>query len=108
MFHEDTPGQLAEIRQAVACRDGARLAAVAHTLKGTAGVFQAAAAQEAAFRLERAGRDAAWDRAPAAAAVLEAEIGRLAEVLTDFADRGGTVHTPHFRRFGPPVVERRG
>lgn len=108
MFHEDTPGQLAEIRQAAACRDGVRLAAVAHTLKGTAGVFHAAAAREAAFRLERIGLDPAWDGAPAAVAALEAEIGRLAEALQGLADRGGKAPTPDLLGFSPPVVERRG
>jgi two-component system sensor histidine kinase/response regulator len=83
MFLEDCPKLLSEIREAVARRDGPALKLAAHTLKGSIGVFKDPDAFEAAFRMERVGRDIDWDRAEEASAVLTGEMARLTAVLAD-------------------------
>jgi CheY-like chemotaxis protein/HPt (histidine-containing phosphotransfer) domain-containing protein len=50
-----------EIRDAVLARDGTRLAAAAHTLKGTSANFGFATLAELAAQLERAGDSGRWD-----------------------------------------------
>ena len=59
LFLAETPNLLGEIRTAVAAKDGERLRTSAHTLKGSAIVFDATAAHDAARHLERVGSEQA-------------------------------------------------
>ncbi len=56
LFIEECPGALAEIQQAVALGDAAKLENAAHALKGSVANFGARDAVAAAFRLEQMGR----------------------------------------------------
>lgn len=75
LFLEESPRRLAEARAALrrADADGLRLAA--HTLAGSLGLFDAAAAYEAARRLETMGRSADLTAAAEAYSVLERTVG---------------------------------
>jgi signal transduction histidine kinase/CheY-like chemotaxis protein len=75
VFLDSYPGQLAELRDAVARRDSRAVQRAAHGLKGAVGNFGARAAAAAAERLELMGR--AQDLAGA-----EAALGELSEALT--------------------------
>src|SRR5579863_8674618 len=56
LFMEECPGAIAEIKQAVADADAAKLENAAHALKGSVANFGARDAVQAAFRLEQMGR----------------------------------------------------
>lgn len=56
LFIEDCPRAFAEIREAVAAGDAAKLENAAHALKGSVANFGARNAVETAFRLEQMGR----------------------------------------------------
>jgi two-component system, sensor histidine kinase and response regulator len=56
LFIEECPRALAEIQEAVAHGDAAKLENAAHALKGSVANFGARDAVEAAFRLEQMGR----------------------------------------------------
>src|SRR5262249_37900930 len=56
MFLKGSPRLLADVRAAVAAGDGATLKRAAHTLKGTASNFGAAAVVAAALELEMMGK----------------------------------------------------
>jgi HPt (histidine-containing phosphotransfer) domain-containing protein len=57
LFLGDYPSQIAEIHDALARQDAPQLERAAHTLKGSAANFGAQAVVEAAFTLEKAGRN---------------------------------------------------
>src|SRR5207244_192185 len=57
VFLETSPGQLAELRQAIARRDSSAVKRAAHTLKGTVGHFSKGPAFQAAQRLETMGHE---------------------------------------------------
>jgi CheY-like chemotaxis protein len=78
---EESPGLMGQIRAAIAERDGPRLRLAAHALKGSIGIFSAAAAHEAAWRMELVGRDENWADADAAWAALVEAIGHLLPAL---------------------------
>ena len=70
VFLADTPGLLADLKGAVAQRDGKRTASLAHRLRGSVANFQAQAAAQAAQQLEeRAGRG---------------DLGEVDEMFADF------------------------
>jgi HPt (histidine-containing phosphotransfer) domain-containing protein len=78
LFLDEFPAQRAAIRQAIDAGDARALVAAAHTLKGSVGVLGARAAAEAAWALERVGREgdltgveAAWDTLERATRALE-------------------------------------
>jgi protein-histidine pros-kinase len=81
VFFRDVDRTLGDLRRAAAGRDFARLREVAHSIKGSVGLFGAARATDAALRLEVLVRDAS----PAALGIgcesLEAEMKRLANAL---------------------------
>ncbi len=81
MFLEDCPSLMSKIHAAVSLRDSESLRFAAHTLKGSVGIFKDSAAFEAAYRLERVGRDADWEAAEAARDVLSDEIRRVCGTL---------------------------
>jgi CheY-like chemotaxis protein len=62
MVLADAPATEREIRRAVASGDTAAVAAAAHALKGTVGLFVKAGAYQAAAELEQAARRAEMDR----------------------------------------------
>ena len=57
IFLEESPSMLAEIQEAVSQKDAKALEHSAHTLKGAVGNFGAQNVVEAAFVLEKAGRE---------------------------------------------------
>jgi HPt (histidine-containing phosphotransfer) domain-containing protein len=91
LFLEDYTQQLATIRQLINDRNAPDLRREAHTLKGSAGVFRDQGAFGAAFQMEMVGRDAAWDSAETAWAILREETLRLADVLTRLVSHEATV-----------------
>jgi CheY-like chemotaxis protein/HPt (histidine-containing phosphotransfer) domain-containing protein len=86
MFLEDCPQTLDEIRSALAHADAAGVSRVAHRLKGELGILAARGANEAAFRLEKAGREGDLATAGEAFLVLEREIERLEPQLAALAN----------------------
>ncbi len=81
MFLEDYPSSHAEICEAIACRNGPALMAAAHSLKGSAGVFDDERTIDAAFQMEMVGRDVGWERVEAAHVTLTREMDRLKSTL---------------------------
>jgi PAS domain S-box-containing protein len=83
LFLGECPKWMAEIHDAVAGRDAAKLQRAAHTLKGSVGNFGADEASEAARRLEAVGRVQDWGQVEDACAALEAAIDRLKPALAE-------------------------
>ncbi len=86
MFLDDYPRQLAELQAAVGRGDGPAVQRLAHTLKGTVGVFGAEAAVEAARRLEAAARAGDLTHAGQDAAGLEKALADIRPALEAWAD----------------------
>jgi CheY-like chemotaxis protein len=84
MFEVEAPRMLAEVREAIAARDAARLQRAAHTLKGAVGTFGARATFAAALRLEVMGRDGDLSGAAEAAEALEQAVARLRQALAEY------------------------
>jgi HPt (histidine-containing phosphotransfer) domain-containing protein len=82
MFLEDAPSLLTSIRTAIDSREAPDLKLAAHTLKGSTGVFKDQAAFDAAFQMERIGRDASWEDAQSAWDTLTHEVERLTRDLS--------------------------
>ena len=83
MFFAECPKLMQQIREHIASADGPELRRAAHTLKGSAHVFGAAAAADAAHRLEEIGREEAFADAEEALALLEDEVARLLPALRE-------------------------
>ena len=81
MFFAECPKLMQQIREHIASADGPELRRAAHTLKGSAHVFGAEEAAEAAHRLEEIGRESAFADAAEALALLEDEVARLLPAL---------------------------
>ena len=81
LFLEEYPRFLAQIQEAIDKKDPSSLSYAAHTLKGSVGNFAASDAFEAAFALERIGRQGDLARASAALVDLEAALSLLTPVL---------------------------
>ena len=81
MFFAECPKLMEQIREHIASADGPELRRAAHTLKGSAHVFGAEEAAEAAHRLEEIGREEAFADAAEALALLEDEVARLLPAL---------------------------
>ena len=90
MFFAECPKLMQQIREHIASADSPELRRAAHTLKGSAHVFGAAAAAEAAHRLEEIGREGfdgelsrteAFADVEEALALLEDEVARLLPAL---------------------------
>jgi HPt (histidine-containing phosphotransfer) domain-containing protein len=86
VFLKSNPAQLAELRCAVERRTSEMIVRAAHTIKGSIGNFGAAAAIDAATRLEKIGRDRRLEKAREALALLEEEIERLKESFIGFEE----------------------
>ena len=83
MFFAECPKLIQQIREHIAGAEGPELRRAAHTLKGSAHVFGAAEAVEAAHRLEEIGREEAFADAEEALALLEDEVARLLPALRE-------------------------
>ena len=83
MFFAECPKLIQQIREHIAGAEGPELRRAAHTLKGSAHVFGAEAAAEAAHRLEEIGREEAFADAEEALALLEDEVARLLPALRE-------------------------
>lgn len=83
MFLEDSPNLLSEIRAAMNQHDGSSLKLSAHTLKGSAGVFGAQPAFDAALRMEHVGRDCDWNHAEEAWINVNKEMAGLSAMLLE-------------------------
>jgi signal transduction histidine kinase/CheY-like chemotaxis protein/HPt (histidine-containing phosphotransfer) domain-containing protein len=82
-FLDDAPKLLATIHAALTASDRAVLERAAHALKGAVGVFSAPAAFDAALRVENMARDGDLDGALSMTTVLERELLRVREALTE-------------------------
>lgn len=80
---ETCPAMLQEVRDAIDKRDAAVLQRAAHSLKGSARVFAAGPATEAALRLELMGADANFEGVDDAWDTLVEEIEQLMAVIAD-------------------------
>ena len=83
MFFAECPKLMQQIREHIASADSPELRRAAHTLKGSAHVFGAKGAAEAAYRLEEIGREEAFADAAEALALLEDEVARLLPALRE-------------------------
>ena len=83
VFLADSPNLMLAIRQAVAQRDGKALAASAHALKGSIGLFVQQDAYQTARALERAATGGDLTGVQDACATLEEEMAALRERLGD-------------------------
>jgi len=82
LFLESAPEYLAQIRAAVAGGNGRALESAAHSLKGSVGNLGAQSAFEAAFLLERCGRNGDFSEAARALPQLEAAMQLVNADLT--------------------------
>jgi len=85
LFQEDCPKLISEIRAAVRGQNPAALERAAHTLRGCVANFSAAAAYQAALRLEEMGRAGEIEGAAGAYTALEWEIQRFQQALSALA-----------------------
>jgi HPt (histidine-containing phosphotransfer) domain-containing protein len=83
VFLSSCPDLMADLHKAVAGRDGAAVRRLAHLLKGSVGGFGAAAAFEAAVRLENMGKDQVFAEIQAAHTDLVEMIERLKPALME-------------------------
>jgi PAS domain S-box-containing protein len=84
LFLVDCPQRLADIKAAVDQRDAERLRTSAHALKGAAANLSAGGLFQAAGILERLGKEARLDAAPAAWRALSTEASLAMDVLRRF------------------------
>ena len=85
LFLAEAPKMMQEIRAAIDGGAHADLRRTAHTLKGSAAVFVAQPAVDAALRLEKLGEAGELEGVEEAWAKLEAEVERLVPALKDAA-----------------------
>jgi PAS domain S-box-containing protein len=85
LFHDECPGLMAEMRQAIDQNDAPCLRRAAHTLKGSAATLGAKAASEAALRLEMIGRNGDLANAAEAYQALEQALAQAQPALAEFA-----------------------
>lgn len=120
IFLEDCPRLMAAAREAVADRNEEAVVTAAHAIKGAVSNFCARGCVEAAYALERLGREGipregaaeAWAQAEAVLLAVEAEIERLVPVLTVLATAegpsGGTGSLSETERAGGEVGDECG
>ena len=83
LFLAECPGLETGIHEAVEAGNAADLRRHAHTLKGSAGVFKADAAVDAAQRLEKMGREGNLDGVEEVMATLAHQLDRLKPALAE-------------------------
>lgn len=93
LFLEDCPKRRAALRDALACYDSKALELVAHSIRGSAGIFGATAAADGALKVELMAR--AGDLASVADAVadMEVEVTRLLLVLRQLVPDPSSLET---------------
>ena len=77
MFLENLPAQIAEIKQGIADGDANAMERSAHSLKGSVGNFGAKRAFDAAYRLEKLGKEGKAGEAENPLSTLEEELSAL-------------------------------
>jgi HPt (histidine-containing phosphotransfer) domain-containing protein len=82
VFLQDSPKQLAALREAIDSGDPLRTERTAHSLKGALGYLGAPAAHALAYELETLGRQAEFDGAVAVLQQLEHELERITAFVT--------------------------
>jgi HPt (histidine-containing phosphotransfer) domain-containing protein len=87
IFLEEHQQMLQQVHLGIRTADAAKVRISAHSLKGALLHFGAAAAVDAAKRLESMGRSSALDGAPAVCETLERELTRLKAELSAFSER---------------------
>jgi two-component system sensor histidine kinase/response regulator len=87
LFLDDLPQQMEAIRHAANPIQGHDLERLAHRLKGSVGNFAAKPAFQAAFQLEKMGREGNFEKLPQALDVLELEMQRVADALKEWANK---------------------
>jgi CheY-like chemotaxis protein len=95
LFLEALPGQLCELRAALAGSDASKVATTAHTLKGAVGNFGSTPAWELAHQLEMAGQKGDLAKAEQILPALEKGLQRVQEAL---AELGPEAAKPHAAR----------
>jgi CheY-like chemotaxis protein/HPt (histidine-containing phosphotransfer) domain-containing protein len=81
VFLEDAPAMLSRIKEALGKGNGTEVAAIAHSLKGSVGLFSQGEAYEGARRLEQLGRSGELGGGEAVHAEVEASISALTTEL---------------------------
>jgi HPt (histidine-containing phosphotransfer) domain-containing protein len=81
VFLEDAPAMLSRIKEALGKGNGTAVAAIAHSLKGSVGLFSQGEAYEGARRLEQLGRSGELGGGEAVHAEVEASISALTTEL---------------------------
>jgi two-component system, sensor histidine kinase and response regulator len=88
LFLDESPRILDQLTEAIDARDSAATARLAHSLKGSAATVGAAAARDAAQKLEGAGAAADWNAIQTSLPILRNEVGRLVDNLTQLIPAG--------------------
>ncbi len=84
IYRREYPKQLHEIHEGIEKNDAAKIAQVAHTIKGAVGNFGAKPAFEAALRLEGIGKSENLSEAVGAFDALKGELERLEQELKKY------------------------
>jgi HPt (histidine-containing phosphotransfer) domain-containing protein len=84
IFAAEAPRQMGQLEQALSDRESSIAARIAHTLKGTAGIFGAFEMESLAAEIEHAARRASFSAAIAAYPRLQAEIARVMAALAAY------------------------
>jgi CheY-like chemotaxis protein/HPt (histidine-containing phosphotransfer) domain-containing protein len=86
VFLEDGPATLARLKGAIEAGNGAEVAAIAHSLKGSVGLFAQGQAIEGVRRLEHIGKSGDLSQADAVRAEVEESVSRLTTELRALLD----------------------
>lgn len=87
VFLEEYPLLMSDVRRAVLKAEPEALARAAHTVKGSLGYFEAAAASQAALDMERLGRSGEMEKTQEALSHLEGEMEKVRAELSYFLNR---------------------
>jgi HPt (histidine-containing phosphotransfer) domain-containing protein len=88
VFLADVPGMLERLRAAARAGNALELAAAAHALKGSAGLFTQGESFVSARRVEQAARAGDLSSAVAACAEVESAVARLTGELRSLIEEG--------------------
>jgi len=86
VFLEDGPATLTRLKAAIEAGNAAEVAAIAHSLKGSVGLFSQGQAFEGARRLEQVGKSGDLSQADAVRAEIEESVSRLTTELRALLD----------------------
>ena len=86
VFLEDAPATLARLKQAIQAGNGTEVAAIAHSLKGSVGLFSQGQAFEGIRRLEQVGKSGDLSQAETMRAEVEDSVARLTTELRALLD----------------------